>query len=108
MRGRVSRANVSSWPNEMRLTRSLRFAPACGSRGPAPETRGDRVGSQLSGGPAALKGVATGLSGAEAGERLRHYGANALPEAHRPSAGRRLARQFRSPLVGLLDRKSVV
>lgn len=102
MRGRVSRANVSSWPNEMRLTRSLRFAPACGSRGPAPETRGDRVGSQLSGGPAALKGVATGLSGAEAGERLRHYGANALPEAHRPSAGRRLARQFRSPLVGLL------
>jgi Ca2+-transporting ATPase len=43
-----------------------------------------------------------GLTSAQAAERLRRQGPNALPEAPPESAWRRLLRQFRSPLIYIL------
>ena len=44
----------------------------------------------------------TGLSQAEAFERLRRYGPNALPEAREPSLAGVFAKQFLSPLIYIL------
>ncbi len=45
---------------------------------------------------------ARGLSGAEARNRLRSHGPNALPEVPSESLGRRFVRQFQSPLIYIL------
>jgi len=44
----------------------------------------------------------SGLSSAQAAERLRQAGPNALPEEPAEPAWRRFARQFRSPLIYIL------
>ena len=59
---------------------------------------GKEAARQVSG-PASSKG---GLSSSEAARRLNHFGPNRLPEAATVPAWRRLARQFKSPLIYIL------